>query len=180
MWMASTVIVPLSNVAFSLKFMPQHQDLTVFDVMGLVVIMGGLVIYRFSPQVIALWHRITGAEDLDDALEDRKTRSVALKAARKQYKYVGFNQMESLNAVFDTRVAAEAQRALFRSPASIRAGLLLKLGIPPSPFVQLNQRGKQGSFIELKAGSRNNSIVGPNGAGSGRSRSGTTELGSNV
>ncbi|CAM9445350.1 unnamed protein product, partial [Ectocarpus fasciculatus] len=47
MWMASTVIVPLSNVAFSLQFMPNHTTLHASDWIGLVVIMTGLLIYRF-------------------------------------------------------------------------------------------------------------------------------------
>lgn len=179
MWMASTVIVPLSNVAFSLDFMPNHQPLTLFDIVGLVVIMGGLVIYRFTPGLLGLWRRVTGqADDLDDELQDRKARGAAFRAARKQYMYMGFNQMESLNAVFDTRVAAATQKSLFRSPASIRGSLLLKLGIPPSPHIQLVQRGKQGSFIEIKPGSRANSIISQEGRGrdgKNRSRSGTME-----
>ena len=78
------------------------------------------------------------------------------------------NQLEAMNALFDTRVAAETQRALFRSPASIRGNLLMKLGIPPSPHIQLADHGKTGSFIEIKQGSRANSIVGGK-----RSRSGS-------
>ena len=138
--------------------MPNHQALTVFDLMGLVVIMAGLVIYRFTPQLLNAWRRLSGdADDMEDA-QDKQARAVSFRAARKQYKYMGFNQMEALNAVFDTRVAAETQKSLFRSPASIRGNLLLKLGIPPSPHIQLVQRGKQGSFIEVKPGSRANSL----------------------
>ncbi len=44
--MASTVIVPLSNVAFSLDFMPGHKPLQKMDIVGLFVIMFGLILYR--------------------------------------------------------------------------------------------------------------------------------------
>jgi hypothetical protein len=168
LWMASTVIVPLSNVAFSLDIMPNHQPLTIFDIWGLVVIMSGLVIYRFSAGLISFWRRITGSLDELEDLDERKKRMMDRRAARKQYRYLGFNQLEALNAVFDTRVAAETQRALFRSPASIRGNLLMKLGIPPSPHIQLANHGKTGSFIEIKQGSRANSHVGGK-----RSRSGS-------
>jgi len=47
LWLAMTIMVPLVNFAFALPFMPEPQPLTVWNDVGLVVIMGGLVIYRF-------------------------------------------------------------------------------------------------------------------------------------
>eukprot|EP00027_Filamoeba_sp_ATCC50430_P014784 CAMPEP_0168564636 /NCGR_PEP_ID=MMETSP0413-20121227/13360_1 /TAXON_ID=136452 /ORGANISM="Filamoeba nolandi, Strain NC-AS-23-1" /LENGTH=380 /DNA_ID=CAMNT_0008596339 /DNA_START=38 /DNA_END=1177 /DNA_ORIENTATION=- len=47
LWLAMTVMVPLINVAFALPFMPKHKPMTVFDIIGLIVIMGGLIIFRF-------------------------------------------------------------------------------------------------------------------------------------
>ena len=42
LFLASTVMVPIGNVAFSLKFVPHHQDLKVSDTMGLIVILTGI------------------------------------------------------------------------------------------------------------------------------------------
>eukprot|EP01035_Chromulina_nebulosa_P037682 gene37682-50874_t len=39
LWMASTVIVPVSNIVFSFKFMPGSKPLTFWDFLGLFVIM---------------------------------------------------------------------------------------------------------------------------------------------
>jgi len=47
LWLALTIMVPLGNVAFSLKFVPEHKALKFTDIIGLVLIMLGLVIYRF-------------------------------------------------------------------------------------------------------------------------------------
>ena len=58
LWMASTVIVPLSNVAFSLKFMPGSHPLHLWDLIGLGVIMSGLVIYRFTASIITFFHHM--------------------------------------------------------------------------------------------------------------------------
>jgi len=46
LWLAMTIIVPLSNVAFALPI-PGHTDFEYTDVLGLVVIMTGLIIFRF-------------------------------------------------------------------------------------------------------------------------------------
>lgn len=55
LWLAMTVMVPLSNVAFSLDFMPNRQDLQATDIAGLVVILSGLVFYRFAAK---FWKRL--------------------------------------------------------------------------------------------------------------------------
>jgi len=47
LWLAMTIMVPMVNFAFALPFMPDPQALTVWNDIGLVVIMLGLVIYRF-------------------------------------------------------------------------------------------------------------------------------------
>jgi len=47
LWLAMTLMVPLGNAAFSLKFVPGHQKMKPTDIVGLVVIMGGLIVYRF-------------------------------------------------------------------------------------------------------------------------------------
>ena len=137
MWMASTVIVPLSNVAFSLKIMPGHKPLNTFDIVGLFVIMSGLVLYRFMGQIIILIQKLTGKQRKEDADEERKVRQIAIRAERKQTKYVGLNQMESLQSLIDTRVWRAQKQALFRTPQQIRGSYLVRLGVPPSPQVSM-------------------------------------------
>jgi CRT-like, chloroquine-resistance transporter-like len=137
MWMASTVIVPLSNVAFSLKIMPGHKPLNSFDIFGLFVIMSGLVLYRFMGQIISSIQKMSGKQRKEDADEERKVRQIGIRAERKQTKYVGLNQMESLQSLIDTRVWRAQRQALFRTPQQIRGTLLLRLGIPPSPHVSM-------------------------------------------
>lgn len=46
LFLASTVMVPIGNVAFSLKIVPHHQDLKPSDTMGLVFILIGNRCYR--------------------------------------------------------------------------------------------------------------------------------------
>lgn len=174
MWMASTVIVPLSNVAFSLDFMPGHKKLNSFDLVGLLVIMFGLVLYRFSAQIKGLWDAITGhSEDLVDEEAERRTKIVCRKAEQKQAKYLGLNQIEAVQGVFDSRVMSAQRKALFRSPQQIRGSLLVRLGIPPSPHVQnilaadvasgqgqtlLTKGSRMPSFIELNKNLRSSSF----------------------
>lgn len=176
MWMASTVIVPLSNVVFSLDFMPGHKPLTTFDLMGLFVIMAGLVIYRFSAQILSLWERlIDGKKSEADEEEERRAQIVGRKAESKQAKYLGLNQIEAVQGVFDSRVMQEQKASLFRSPAQIRGTLLVRLGIPPSPHVQniitseatmaadaqtrLNKGARMPSFVEISKNVRTRSFA---------------------
>ena len=180
MWMASTVIVPLSNVAFSLDCMPGHKPLTSFDIAGLVVIMMGLVEYRFSANLATLWYRIIGdtAQLAADEEEEKKAQMVGRKSERKQARYLGLNQIEAVEGVIDSRVMRDQRAALFRSPKQIRGNFLLSLGIPPSPKLQylmdeeegaktvagvqmqpLTKNSKMPSFIAISKGIRTNSFV---------------------
>jgi hypothetical protein len=138
MWMASTVIVPLSNVAFSLQIMPGHKPLNTFDIIGLFVIMSGLVLYRFMGQIISYIEKLSGRHGtMDSAEEERKVRQIGKKIERKNSKYIGINQIEALNSLIDTRVWRAQKQALFRTPQQIRGSLFLRLGIPPSPLVSM-------------------------------------------
>lgn len=56
-----TLMVPLGNVAFTLPFVPEHQGLRVTDIIGLIVICGGLVVYRFAADLIKKYY--AGKED---------------------------------------------------------------------------------------------------------------------
>lgn len=165
LWMSSTVIVPLSNVAFSMKMMPNHQPMTDFDVIGLVVIMLGLLVYRFTKEMFSFVSWLSGAETDPLELEDtRRGRMLSMRAERKQTKYIGINQIEGVQSLFYSRVAFETAKALFRSPSQIRSSLLLRLGIPPSPNIGINykkmKKGDRGSsFIEIKPERRGSSFV---------------------
>ena len=149
LWMASTVIVPLSNVAFSLKFMPGHTELTKWDLIGLIVIMIGLVLYRFMSQLISLWNMLTGNSTVEDEALLKKARLVEKKAEGKQTKFIGINQIEGIETLFDTRVWREQKKSLFRSPQQIRGSLLLRLGIPPSPLISIGPSSRDRKFKDL-------------------------------
>ena len=56
LFMASTVMVPIGNVAFSLKVVPHHQDLKLSDTLGLAFILTG---DRYNAANRRLWHRFT-------------------------------------------------------------------------------------------------------------------------
>jgi len=64
LWLAMTIMVPLGNVAFSLKFVPGHRAMRPTDIVGLIVIMLGLCIYRF-------WGKIW------TAIQNRKKKNTA-------------------------------------------------------------------------------------------------------
>ena len=138
LWLASTIIVPLSNIAFSLKIMPGHQPMTMMDNVGLVIIMLGLVIYRFTSKLIELFPSALSEEETRAAL---KAKEILQRTEQEQMKYVGFNQIEGLNALFDNRVMSAQRRYLKKTSGQIRGSLLARLGIPPSPFLEASPAG---------------------------------------
>jgi uncharacterized membrane protein len=143
LWMASTVGVPLSNVAFSLKFMPGHKPLKAVDIVGLFVIMAGLILYRFWNAIESLGKRFMGYVRLEDSDPETEKKAIMLGkiAESRQTRFVGINQIESLQSIIDHRVHAAQKKGLFRTPQQIRSQLLVKLGIPPSPLVQMTPNG---------------------------------------
>lgn len=50
-YLASTCLVPIVNIAYSLNFVPGHTPFTVFSIVGLLVIIFGLLFYRFFPLI---------------------------------------------------------------------------------------------------------------------------------
>jgi drug/metabolite transporter (DMT)-like permease len=144
LYMSSTVIVPLSNVVFSLKFIPGNQPLRTWDIIGLLVIMLGLVIYRFSKDLLSLFQALRGTKPGydDDELESKHFSKKLLKdAERKQLRYLGLNQMESLQSLLDLRLMKEKHLLLFRSPQQIRGHFYNKINVPPSPLLSNNRAG---------------------------------------
>ena len=141
LWMASTVIVPLSNVAFSLQFMPNHQPMKTMDIVGLVIIMFGLLIYRFTAQMYTVYEKLVGkGVSKEEQAIRRKASKIHKMAEKKQTKMIGLNQIEYLNALVDSRVMRDQRIHLFRTPAQARGDLLFKLGIPPSPNITMMMR----------------------------------------
>ena len=51
LFLSSTVMVPLGNLIFTLPFMPGHTPMQDSDIAGLLLIMSGLVVYRFGNAV---------------------------------------------------------------------------------------------------------------------------------
>jgi hypothetical protein len=138
LWMASTVIVPLSNVAFSLHFIPNHQPMKPMDIVGLVIIMSGLLVYRFTAQLYSMYEKLIGKSiSKEEEAIRKKTKKINKMAEKKQTKMLGLNQIEYLNALVDSRVMRAQRIHLFRSPAQARGDLLFKLGIPPSPNITM-------------------------------------------
>ncbi|KAH9113386.1 hypothetical protein LEN26_011531 [Aphanomyces euteiches] len=68
LWLAMTIMVPLGNVAFTFPFMPEHQPLKTTDVVGLVVIMTGLFVYRFLQDIVRARQEKNEPSDLKETL----------------------------------------------------------------------------------------------------------------
>jgi hypothetical protein len=146
LWLSSTVIVPFSNVAFSLPFIPNNQPLQFVDVIGLVIIMLGLIVYRFTSALLNIWNMITGVTTKEDLEIDKLAKSIALETEQKQTKYIGLNQIEAINTLIDSRVLNAQKVQLFRTPNQIRGTFLVRLGIPPSPLITMGPVGKSPVF----------------------------------
>jgi len=142
MWMASTVIVPLSNVAFAMPWMPHSQPMKVWDFVGLVVIMLGLVIYRFTQAIVSLWHHAMQTVTKEELADEKLGKVIDTKVNKQQLRYIGLNQMEALNAIVDTRISNERKKVVHRSPGQIRNNLLVKLGLPASPLITAGARSR--------------------------------------
>ncbi|KDO33602.1 hypothetical protein SPRG_01600 [Saprolegnia parasitica CBS 223.65] len=68
LWLAMTIMVPLGNVAFTFSFMPEHQPLHTTDILGLVIIMVGLFVYRFLGDLLEARTRARAPSDLKESL----------------------------------------------------------------------------------------------------------------
>jgi len=60
LWLAMTLMVPLGSVFFTIPVPYLSQKLRPTDIVGLFVILGGLIIYRFWDMLIKLVNKITG------------------------------------------------------------------------------------------------------------------------
>lgn len=142
MWMASTIIVPLSNLAFSMKFMPHSQPMTIWDFLGLMVIMFGLIVYRFTSSLHIWWSQYTHTFTKDQMNLNKLENTIDTKSQQKQIIYYGLNQMESLNAVVDGRLISARAKVLHRSPSQVRNSYLVKIGLPASPLISTGAKNR--------------------------------------
>jgi hypothetical protein len=131
LWLAMTLMVPLGNAAFALPFVPGHRTMSGFDGGGLVVIMLGLIIYRFWAPVtkfMPLHWRIVLAKysfgpplPKDDEVEEEidPTGSV---------KYPLLGSVMSIET-FDPIYVVRPERKLIRTQHEIRSAYFARLGI---------------------------------------------------
>jgi len=144
MYLGSTALVPLTNAAFAMPWLPGHKPVKPTDLYGLIVIMLGITIYRFYEDLKTLVLRKLGIEDPDtptaaEAERERTRKQVLQRAAL----YVGLNQAEALGPLMDERVKKAARKKMVpRSPAQIRGSYMYRLGLAPSPTVT----GSPGTF----------------------------------
>lgn len=180
LFLASTVIVPLSNVVFSLKFIPGSKPMGPLDLVGLVVIMAGLVVYRFSNQLMELWESLNGVVVDPEEMDKRMSARIVAKKVARNAHVVGFNQIDTMETLLDTKVLNAQMQVLFRSPRVIRENYLLKLGVNPSP--QLSVRGGRTGVVGMVSSSplrANNSPFSSVTGGGGGTNGGDTNGGAN-
>lgn len=149
LFMSSTVIVPLSNIVFSLKITPNHQPMKITDMLGLVTIMCGLVIYRFYESVIVEYYQYYfnyHALSKEEEILKRKAKQIEKDVSMKQTKMVGWNQVETLATIMDSRITSAQKVNMFRTPQQARGAFLHRLGIPPSPKVQKSPSVLSGGY----------------------------------
>ncbi len=138
LFLASTVMLPIGNVVFSLKFMPCHQNMKSTDMLGLFCILLGLFLYRFAQTVMKkMRHRLAGGVTSDEVAAEGTADRAARLATQESVRYIGLNQAEYLEPMVDTWVRKAQFRSFLKSSERVRGDLLLRLGIPPSPVVRL-------------------------------------------
>jgi len=74
LWLALTIMVPLGSCAFALSFVPGSRPLKSTDIIGLFVILGGIVMYRYSQKIKAA---VTGCRSKPERAEFGLTPAVA-------------------------------------------------------------------------------------------------------
>jgi hypothetical protein len=62
LWLAMTIMVPLGNATFALPFVPGNSPMHATDIIGLIIIMTGLIIYRFWDSIRSMYLKIRGKE----------------------------------------------------------------------------------------------------------------------
>jgi len=144
LYLASTVLVPISNVMFALPCMPQHQPVHTTDVYGLLVIMLGLTLYRAGQQIASrlserwcsLQRRPRIYSDLEGDVPTPILREVAQspgvfrRARTDAARTFRADQLEMLQPIYEQQ-ERQARRRLVKTNAQIRHTLLRRLGFSP-------------------------------------------------
>jgi len=131
LWLAMTLMVPLGNAAFALPFVPGNKPMTPFDGVGLVVIMIGLIFYRFwapitkcMPHNTRVWlARFALGPPLPRDDEDESTVDQT-----GSVKYPLLGSVMSVEAV-DPIYVVRPERKLIRTQHQIRSAYFARLGI---------------------------------------------------
>eukprot|EP00163_Fabomonas_tropica_P008843 TRINITY_DN18603_c0_g1_i1.p1 TRINITY_DN18603_c0_g1~~TRINITY_DN18603_c0_g1_i1.p1 ORF type:complete len:461 (+),score=125.04 TRINITY_DN18603_c0_g1_i1:349-1731(+) len=124
LWLALTVMVPIGNLAFAIPGIPFYNKLRPTDIVGLVVIMCGLLLYRFYDMVRKL---ITGKTDDEPATPHKKML------------YLKGDFLEAGEGLFETMELETV--TLKRRDSQIRSSYLSRLGINSAPPPQVSTSG---------------------------------------
>ena len=145
LYLASTVLVPISNVMFALPCMPQHQPVHTTDVYGLVVIMLGLTLYRAGQQIASrlserwcslqtrrprLYSDLEGDVPTPILREVAQSPGVFRRARTDAARTFRADQLEMLQPIYEQQ-ERQARRRLVKTNAQIRHTLLRRLGFSP-------------------------------------------------
>lgn len=146
MYLGSTALVPLTNAAFALKWLPGHTAIKPTDLIGLIIIMAGIAMYRFFDSLVTmcqstwrskrrkLWSPKQPAQSsCTSCVPVRSNDTVLSRGAL----FVGINQADVLVPLIQTRLknVTRTTPKLQRSPGNIRASYIHRLGLPPSPNI---------------------------------------------
>jgi len=68
MWLALTLVVPMSQIVLWIPGVPRHSQFSIFDLLGLIIILAGMLIYYFKKpnNYIMVHNSITGNFLLED------------------------------------------------------------------------------------------------------------------
>jgi len=101
LWLAMTVMVPLGNCAFALDFVPGHKPLTVYNFIGLALILGGLLVYRFGPAMLHAWRQshIASQDAVLDAKSSKNFNKSFSKSFAESFVAVGATRSRSGSAL---------------------------------------------------------------------------------
>ena len=144
LYLASTVLVPISNVMFALPCMPQHQPVHTTDVWGLLVIMLGLTLYRAGQQIASrlserwcsLQTKAAPLFDLEGGVPTPILRggsiagSVPESEDGRRARPSRADQLEMLQPIYEQQ-ERQARGGLVKTNAQIRHTLLRRLGFSP-------------------------------------------------
>lgn len=120
------------------------QPLKIWDILGLLFIMLGLLLYRFFSDMIRWLSNLRKKPSRVEEETEKRAKRIERVASRKLLPYMGLSQAEYLQGLIDTRIVNEQKSRLFRSPQQVRGNLLARLGIPPSPSLSIASRSPGG------------------------------------